>query len=269
MKKIISVLLCLAMLFSFCAFAAAKAAPQLNLDTTKMSAGADYFEPGQYVSFRFLLKNCPDFESFRVRITYNPEVLEVYYDYPFDLEQIMRNSISITKESDGVVVVDGLKYEEAFKCDFDPFCFKVIGCGDTDISAELVSFKIADGEVENVVFNASIYNFTTFVRYDLDGDGRITAEDARLALRFAVGLDTATDEQCRAVGVRAADSFTAADARFILRAAVGLEGDAEKVVVNMEWVADSDTAYLVYHYSDGSYKVIGPLDAKSDRPDWL
>ena len=64
-------------------FTAVADAPLLTLETTKMSTGANYSERGQYVSFRFLLKNCPDFESFEMLITYNPEVLEYSEIYPF------------------------------------------------------------------------------------------------------------------------------------------------------------------------------------------
>ena len=272
MKKIISVLLCLAMLFSFCAFAVAEDAPQLNLKTLKMIGDSDSYTANQmFVAFRFSFENCPDFESFQVKITYNPEVLKLYRGYPFDLEAVERNSIEFTQESDGTVIIDGLKYEYAFQGEFDPFCLKVIGAGDTNISVELVSFRTADGEVENVKLDANIQNFCVnsyFTRYDLDGDDVVTAEDARLALRFAVGLDAATDAQCRAVGVTNAKSFTSEDARFILRAAVGLEGDAKKVVTDVYWSADTFTGYIVYIYSDGSYDTIGPLDV-NDRPDWI
>ena len=199
--------------------------PQLTLKTGKMWAAPYDSDAGQYVSFRFAVVNCPDFESFRAKITYNPEVLELYRGYPIDFEQIDRNNIEFTEAADGTVIVDGLKNEYAYKGEFRPFCFKVIGKGDTDISVELVSFKTADGEVENVNFDATVHNFTVtqvYVKYDLNGDETVTAEDARLALRFAVGLDTATDEQRYAAGLVGDGEFTSALARDILRAAVGL-----------------------------------------------
>ena len=62
-------------------------------------------------------------------------------------------------------------------------------------------------------------------RGDADGDGRITASDARLALRKAVNLETfAPDsEQFLACDADGSGQVTAADARLILRAAVKLE----------------------------------------------
>lgn len=58
---------------------------------------------------------------------------------------------------------------------------------------------------------------------DVDGDGSITAADARLALRASVGLETLTEAQKAAADVDHDGSVTAADARLILRASVGLE----------------------------------------------
>ena len=64
---------------------------------------------------------------------------------------------------------------------------------------------------------------------DVDGDGDITAADARLALRCAVGLEDYPEgsAQYLACDVDGTSGVSAADARLILRAAVGLE-DATK-----------------------------------------
>ena len=60
---------------------------------------------------------------------------------------------------------------------------------------------------------------------DVDGDERVTAADARLALRAAVGLEDYApgSREFLASDVDADGGITAADARLILRAAVGLE----------------------------------------------
>lgn len=58
---------------------------------------------------------------------------------------------------------------------------------------------------------------------DLDNDNLVTAADARLALRAAVGLNSFKDSQKNAADVNHDGEITAADARLILRAAVGLE----------------------------------------------
>ena len=58
---------------------------------------------------------------------------------------------------------------------------------------------------------------------DVDRDGKVTASDARLALRAAVGLETFDDETTDIADADRDEKITASDARLILRAAVGLE----------------------------------------------
>jgi len=62
---------------------------------------------------------------------------------------------------------------------------------------------------------------------DVDGDGEISASDARLALRASVGLEDLSDSEVKAADVDGDGSISSADARLILRASVGLE-DLEK-----------------------------------------
>lgn len=58
---------------------------------------------------------------------------------------------------------------------------------------------------------------------DIDSDGKITASDARLALRYSVGLEKFSQKQRKAADVDLNNKITASDARKILRASVGLE----------------------------------------------
>ena len=64
---------------------------------------------------------------------------------------------------------------------------------------------------------------TVIVMGDNNGDGGVTAADARLALRSAVNLETFKDWQTEASLVGQNRKVTAAEARLILRGAVGLE----------------------------------------------
>lgn len=61
------------------------------------------------------------------------------------------------------------------------------------------------------------------VKGDVDGDGKITAADARKALRAASQLETLTETQKKAADVNNDGKVTAADARTILRQAANLE----------------------------------------------
>lgn len=224
MKKIISVLLCFCMLFSFTTFAAAEDAPQLKVSTNKVLA--DDLE--EHYCFSLVVKNCIKFESLELLITYNPDVLEYSKVFPYAMPDEYRHLISCTVEDAGKLRVTAYCWDTLISGHIEkiePFCFNFIGTGDTDVAVELVSFKTADGEVENVKFDTDIQNFTVtelYIKYDLTGDGFVSSEDARLALRFAVGLDTATDAQRYAAGLVGDGEFTSALARDILRAAVGL-----------------------------------------------
>ena len=63
---------------------------------------------------------------------------------------------------------------------------------------------------------------------DVNGDGRITSADARLALRVAVNLETLTEIQRLAADVDKDNHVRSADARMILRVAVGLVSFGEE-----------------------------------------
>ena len=58
---------------------------------------------------------------------------------------------------------------------------------------------------------------------DVTGDSRITASDARKALRAAVSLETLQGSAANAADITMDNTVTAADARLLLRVAVGLE----------------------------------------------
>ena len=64
-----------------------------------------------------------------------------------------------------------------------------------------------------------------FMYGDINDDGFVTAEDARMTLRFAVGIEFPTKLMAIAADVDNDDYISAADARLILRFAVGLDLD--------------------------------------------
>lgn len=61
----------------------------------------------------------------------------------------------------------------------------------------------------------------TDVKCDIDGDGNVTAFDARIALRIAVGIDAS--ELISSADIDGDGQVTAFDARTILRCSVGLD----------------------------------------------
>lgn len=67
---------------------------------------------------------------------------------------------------------------------------------------------------------------------DIDGDGAITAADARLALRKSVGLEEFNEEQNICADFDGDGNISAGDARAILRLSVGLPVDEEPIEPN-------------------------------------
>lgn len=74
---------------------------------------------------------------------------------------------------------------------------------------------------------------------DVDGDGKITANDSRLALRASVGTENLTEKQKKAADVDGDGKITAADAREILRQSVGLENGNAKFPYTVKVTADA------------------------------
>ena len=62
---------------------------------------------------------------------------------------------------------------------------------------------------------------------DVNFDGKITAADARLALRFAARLETPTAEQFIVANVIVNEKIEASDARLILRVSAKLANEAD------------------------------------------
>ena len=69
----------------------------------------------------------------------------------------------------------------------------------------------------------TIYITTIHRAGDVNGDGSVTPEDARLTLRASVGLIRFAAQAFNAADVDHDYAVTSADARLILRASVGLE----------------------------------------------
>lgn len=65
-----------------------------------------------------------------------------------------------------------------------------------------------------------------FEKGDVNCDGSISAADARIALRYSVGLETLSEDQIKLADYDVNGSVAAADARCILRISVGLSAEA-------------------------------------------
>ena len=107
----------------------------------------------------------------------------------------------------------------------------------TEMSSCLLEVGFIDNSAENAIFDAFFADMSLsiaksllknvgleykapIIKGDADGDGKITAADARLILRAAVGLEEVSLERGDMDGD---GKITAADAREVLRDSVGLE----------------------------------------------
>ena len=68
------------------------------------------------------------------------------------------------------------------------------------------------------------------IKGDVDGDGKVTAADSRLALRASVGLEKLSDQQKKAADIDNDGKITAADSREILKMATGSSASGSYLV---------------------------------------
>lgn len=143
----------------------------------------------------------------------------------------------------------------AFLCDYSAFeheikysaCFAESLTGDENFSlckTELTAENITENTVFTVKYtlqtseltndSLAVFSFSDgklkydeaheyFLLGDVNGDGSVSASDARTALRYSVGLEKVTPDRLPYMNCDGNDSITAADARIILRTSVGLE----------------------------------------------
>lgn len=78
---------------------------------------------------------------------------------------------------------------------------------------------------------------------DVTNDGKVTAADARKALRVAAGLEVFDEIQLLTADITGDGKITAADARKILRAAAGLETLPEITVEDESETEDADLSF--------------------------
>ena len=86
-----------------------------------------------------------------------------------------------------------------------------------EVCSEECSSEILKEDVSEEVSEETTENYDTVILGDVNGDGKITAADARLALRTSAQLETLTSEQFLAADVDCSGKITASDARDILR----------------------------------------------------
>ncbi len=99
---------------------------------------------------------------------------------------------------------------------------KIYGADGVELAADAL---VGTGAVIKIMYGEEVLSeYTVLVLCDIDGNGKATAADARLALRNSAKLDTLEGVYLAAADVDANEKVTAADARYILRKSAKLEG---------------------------------------------
>ncbi|MBR5233086.1 MAG: transporter substrate-binding domain-containing protein [Clostridia bacterium] len=108
------------------------------------------------------------------------------------------------------------------------------------------------------ILSVTAFAFTTG---DVTEDGKLTAADARLALRYSAKLETLTDEQIKAADVDESGKVTASDARKILRVSAKLDPPFEKINIDEYLIEDGvlsvaveDNRYPFSYIENGELK---------------
>ena len=94
---------------------------------------------------------------------------------------------------------------------------------DTDGLKIFVCTVCGEVRMDSIPAGDALGGLTPKIPGDVDGNGSVEAADARLALRYSVGLETLNSKQLTVADVDNNRTVDSADARLILRVSVGLE----------------------------------------------
>lgn len=131
--------------------------------------------------------------------------------------QVLKPTV-IVKDSNGKVLTEGTDYTVKYQAES-------ITPGTYTVTVEFKGKYSGSKELSYVINKKPE---PVVVPGDIDNDGKITAADARFALRASVKLEILSDKQKLAADIDSNGSVTASDARTILRISVGLESKPAK-----------------------------------------
>lgn len=198
----------------------------LNLTPTLTNDLRHEPESGIYITSNFEVgtnvyaKGVTSGEDFDIAKSFTQEN-ENYYDFNVYSCGAGLYGKSAVLTEDAVIYIPAGKHYSLLKA------FKIEGGKLTPISHEIVS-PFSDGKkyiklTSNSLGSFAITEYFKVIKGDVDGDGKITVSDARLALRAAVSLETLHPAQILAASVNGSGKIGVTEARKILRVAVDLE----------------------------------------------
>lgn len=151
------------------------------------------------------------------------------FEKTLEIDEIINiTKIPVLSENDS----EGIMYEVKTRDSSEAVAGKVYSMlvSDERVKSVTPDFAYAVNMVEE---ERSLQKESRLFPFDVNGDGSVSASDAREALRASVGLRTLNMPSLKAMGVTDEKDITAAVARNILRTSVGLE-DAPRFIVSTE-----------------------------------
>ncbi len=218
MKKIVSVFVCLLMLFSCTGISTLTASAVTPAENAQP---VFYFEPGvDVINVYFYIENAKGIDGGNFTFDYDSDVFSCSA-----VEQVYKDDMNFVFAANAGTkgrVKFGFACSENFSVDKLDVCviqLEIVG----DVSD--VSYAEMSGYIDDVAFEFEPYpiEIVNLFYGDVDFNQQVTAADARLVLRASVQLEQFTETQMLLGDVDESGTITAADARMILRYSVGLD----------------------------------------------
>ena len=180
--------------------------------------------PGDTISLQVTLTANPGFCYLKLRYSFNSDALT--------LKEIINGNVSTDAFS---VTPSAILWDTEQNTKINgtlcTFVFSVNNNANGDYRIGLNVIQCFNYDEKSVSFNVNDGKITVtkqgngFLPGDVNLDGKVKTEDARLALRQAIGLENYSPDSAsfRAADVDADKTVTTKDARTILRVAIGLE----------------------------------------------
>lgn len=162
-----------------------------------------------------LIDNDTLIDAYTKKVNLNGTQYDTYYD--------AKGTVAVISGSAGHSFEGEAPYSNLYE-ESESYSLPMFSAITIDGNILAVDAYTVDGDKTEKVDSFAIEKSDSEIKLgDVNLDGEITAADARLALRYSVGLEALSKKQKAAANANLDDSVTSADARLILRASVGLE----------------------------------------------
>ncbi len=192
-------------------------------DATLSLKGSDIWT-GQSLEVPVSIQGNTGFDSLQFTIDYDPAVFQFDSAALSDALSAMGERVMMDyNEQDGTITMAFISAQSITEdLELGTLRFTVLSTGEQVEYTMDLKIAEAKNDGKNVNLAAEDAVFDVSSTGDVDGDGAITSNDARIALQIAVGRYTPTSEEFTQADVNQDGSVTASDAQAILELALGL-----------------------------------------------